>query len=587
MSLNWTRGFASVSSAGPCVDSLPTRPHVHLSYVHGASASPLTTTSVGGSLERSALTSPHRTAIISCQQGVALTFSELLTRVDRLACGFMSLGLERGDRIGVWGPNSVEWVITFLAASRAGLILVNVNPAYQAEELEYALKKVGCKAIVSAVEFKGRRYHEVLGSVCPELLTSSPGEMQAKRLPELRTVIMMGEALPGTLSLREVEEAGGCPALEERRKKLHDSLDMDEPVNIQYTSGTTGRPKGATLTHHGVVNNALLVGARMGFQWRDLRIALPVPLYHCFGCVGGIMVAVAYAGCLVLPSVGYDSRATLRAVGTEKCTVIYGTPTMYVDMLQQPDFSSYDLTSLTTGIMAGSPCPPELVKNVINAMNLPEFTIAYGATESSPVTFIGYPRDDLYHKTHTVGCVGPHIEAKVVDPTSLALLPCGRQGELWVRGHCVMRGYWGDAAGTAKAITEEGWYRTGDLAMLDPLGYCQIVGRLKDLVIRGGENIYPAEVESVLHQMEGIAEAQVVGVSDERMGEELCACIRLKNGSQLTPDDVRAFCQDKVAHFKVPRYVVMVDSFPLTVTGKIQKFKLQEQMELKLSITKK
>ncbi|CAN0408959.1 medium-chain acyl-CoA ligase ACSF2, mitochondrial-like [Lampetra fluviatilis] len=557
------------------------------SYVHGASRSPLLGTTLGAHLELTARAQPQRALLVCAERRAEFTYSHLLERADRMAAGLLALGVTRGDRLGIWGPNSVEWALTALAAARAGIVLVNINPAYQPQELEFALKKVGCKGIVSAVEFKGRNYLDLLTQLCPELPSSCPGDLHSARLPDLRVVISLGEGepSPGALSVREVE-GRATPGLEAERHAIHSALSCDDPINIQYTSGTTGQPKGATLTHHNILNNAHLLGERMGYHWRDVRVALPVPLYHCFGLVAGLLGCVAHSGTLVLPSAAYSARATLTAIQTHRCTVLYGTPTMFVDMLNDPDFHSFDLSSLQTGIVAGSPCPPELFRRVVDSMKLPDFVNAYGTTENSPVTFCGFPRDDINTKMDAVGRVLQHLEAKVVGPgSSSPPLRVGEQGELCVRGHCVMRGYWGDSGKTQECITPDGWYHTGDVAVMDELGYCRIVGRLKDLIIRGGENIYPAEVEALLHTHPAVLEAQVVGVHDERMGEEACACLRLQPGvAALSARDLHSFCNTKIAHFKIPKYVEIVDSYPLTVTGKIQKFKLREQMEKKLGL---
>ncbi|KAJ7987547.1 hypothetical protein DPEC_G00327620 [Dallia pectoralis] len=578
--LRKTRTFPSQSICGIHVDSPPSFPTLTTSYVHGTSSISLLSSTVGETLQAAAERWPDREALVFLQDGVRKTFSQFQQDVDQAAAGLLAMGLKRGERLGMWGPNTYEWVLFQFATAKAGIILVSVNPAYQVQELEFALRKVvKCNAIVCPTQFKTQKYCDMLRQICPEIDTASPGSVKSARLPDLHTVIVVDSRQPGMYHLDDVMQAGDSQhvrQLEELQKKLL----FDDPVNIQFTSGTTGSPKGATLSHHNIVNNAYFIGKRMGYDWRpQVRVCVPVPMYHCFGSVGGGMTMAIYGVTLVFPSAGYDGRGNLVAMEKERCTFIYGTPTMYIDMLGQPDLAKFDLSSLEAGIVAGSPCPREVVKKVTSTLGIKEMLIVYGTTENSPVTFCGFPIDNMERRSETVGCILNHTEAKVVDPSSGEVLPLGVSGELMIRGYCVMMGYWDDAAKTDECITKEGWYKTGDIAKLDQYGYCRIEGRMKDLIIRGGENIYPAEIEQFLHTHPKIQEAQVVGIPDSRMGEEVCACIRLKEGQDCSAEDIRDYCKGKISHFKIPRYVTFVKGFPITVTGKIQKNKLREQME--------
>ncbi|KAM6473392.1 medium-chain acyl-CoA ligase ACSF2, mitochondrial isoform 2-T6 [Liasis olivaceus] len=483
----------------------------------------------------------------------------------------------------MWGPNNYEWVLMQFATAQAGIILVSVNPAYQAHELEFVLKKVGCKALVFPTQFKTQKYYEILKDVCPELEHSNPGALKTKKLPELSVVICVDAKLPGTFSMHEVMQAGDSSHKKELQE-IRKILIYKEPINIQFTSGTTGSPKGATLSHYNIVNNANLIGIRLGISEKGVRCCLPVPLYHCLGSVAGCVMMAIHGVSLVFPCLSFNSKATLKALENEKCTHVYGTPTMFIDILGQPDFASHDLSNLRGGVIAGSPVPPEVMKKIIQKMNMREIVVAYGTTENSPVTFMGFPQDNIAQKTETVGCIFPHTEAKIEDPNTGEVLPLNSPGELQVRGYCVMLGYWADPNKTSEVLNDEKWYKTGDIAILNEYGYCKIVGRCKDMIIRGGENIYPAELEQFLHTHPKIQEVQVVGVKDERMGEEICASIRVKAGEECTAEEIKAFCKGKIAHFKIPRYIVFVKDFPLTVSGKIQKYKLRERMEKHLQL---
>uniref|UniRef100_UPI00358E2747 medium-chain acyl-CoA ligase ACSF2, mitochondrial n=1 Tax=Myxine glutinosa TaxID=7769 RepID=UPI00358E2747 len=558
-------------------DIPPMQPWLTKSYIHCPRGSPLLSRTVGTCLERAAQLWPEREALVFLNEGERCTFQQVFEEVEKLAQGFLALGLQPGDRIGVLGPNSLSWVLTQLAAAHAGIILVTINPIYQKNELEFTLKKVGCKALVSASAYKTQNYYGMLTEICPELPGSHPGALHSKRLPELRAMVMMGESLPGTLSFSDISAA----ATSESEKQLHliqKSLDMDDPINIQFTSGTTGQPKAAVLTHHNIVNNAYFLGLRMGFNWRETRICTPVPLYHCFGCVGGTLVSIIHGATLCFPSPGFDATCVLNAVQKERCTIVYGVPTMYVDMLSELNIHNYDISSLEIAVMAGSPCPPEFVKRVIKEMQVTSTVVCYGTTENSPLTFSNFPRGEMKEKTETVGFIMPHVEAKVVDTSSGEIQPIEVPGELCIRGYCVMREYWDDPDNTATTITADNWYHTGDIAFLDAFGYCSIIGRSKDMIIRGGENVYPAEIEKILYLHPDVMEAHVVGAHDYRLGEAVCAVVKRKAGKSVSEEELQEFCKGKMALYKVPKYVLFMESFPLTVTGKIQKHHLRDDV---------
>jgi fatty-acyl-CoA synthase len=553
------------------------------SYVHGASATPLIGETIGAHLDRMAELSPDNDALVVRHQGIRWTYRELRRRVDEMAAGLLALSLKPGDRIGIWSQNNAEWVLTQFATAKAGLVMVNINPAYRLHELEYALNKVACSALILAPAFKTSDYLGMIQKLAPELARSRPGHLDAHSLPSLRTVIRMGdEKTPGMLNFADIAAA----ATDEPRRRLGELqsvLQFDEPINIQFTSGTTGNPKGATLTHHNILNNGFFIGEAMRLTDRD-RLCIPVPFYHCFGMVLGNLACVTHRACMVIPGEGFDPLAVLETVQAERCTGLHGVPTMFIAVLDHPEFRSFDLSSLRTGIMAGSPCPIEVMRRTITEMNMREITIAYGMTETSPVSFQSSVNDPVERRVSTVGRIQPHLEVKIVD-TDGRIVPVGAPGELLTRGYSVMLGYWGDEERTREAIDAARWMHTGDLATLDAEGYCNIVGRIKDMVIRGGENIYPREVEEFLYTHPQIQDVQVFGVPDKRFGEELCAWIRLREGASLTEDEVKEFCRGQIAHYKVPRYVHFVDEFPMTVTGKIQKFIMRQKMadELKLA----
>ncbi|XP_026132125.1 acyl-CoA synthetase family member 2, mitochondrial [Carassius auratus] len=580
----WSPFIASQQSCAIHVDSPPSIPTLTTSYAHGISSHSMLFSTVDQCLKHTVERYPDREALVFMQDGMRKTFAQFYQDVEQTAAGLLAVGLKRGDRLGMWGPNIYEWILMQFATAKAGIILVSVNPAYQLQEAEFALRKVQCNAVVCPTQFKTQKYCDMLRQLCPEMEMASPGRIKSSRLPDLSTVIVTDSQQPGAFHLKDVMQAGSSQHLQQLQD-LQKILNCDDPINIQFTSGTTGKPKGATLSHHNIVNNSYFIGMRTGFNWRkNVRICLPVPLYHCFGSVGGGLVMAVHGTTVVFPSTGYDGHANLVAIEKEKCTFVYGTPTMFIDMLSQPDLAQIDLSSTEGGICAGSPCPPEVIRKVINIMGVKEMLIGYGTTENSPVTFCGFPIDSMERKTETIGCISPHTEAKVVNPTTGVIVPLGVQGELMIRGYCVMLEYWNDDEKTQECITKDRWYKTGDIASMDAYGYCKIEGRIKDLIIRGGENIYPAEIEQFLHTHPKIQEAQVVGVKDERMGEEVCACIRIKTGQECTAEEIKGYCKGKIAHYKVPRYITFVQGYPLTVTGKIQKHKLREQAEKLLGL---
>jgi len=551
-------------------------PRLTQSYAHGASSTPLIGDTIGVHFDKSAERWPDRPALIVRQQNVRWTYRELKEQVDAFAAGLLALGLAPGDRIGIWSPNNAEWVITQFATAKAGLILVNINPAYRTYELEYALNKVGCKALITAERFKTSDYLGMLRELMPEIEGAAPGEVRAKRVPTLTTLIRIdGGETPGYVRFDDVLGMGG-----ERHRRmlaeLQPKLQFDDAINIQFTSGTTGAPKGATLTHHNLLNNGYFIGEAQRLTDQD-KVCIPVPLYHCFGMVLGNLACVTHGSAMVYPGEGFDPLATLETVESERCTALYGVPTMFIAELGHPEFKRFDLTSLRTGIMAGSPCPIEVMRRCVAEMNMREVTIAYGMTETSPVSTQTSCDDPLERRVSTVGRVHPHIEVKIVDSEG-RIVPLGTPGELCTRGYSVMMGYWDDVDMTAQAIDQGHWMHTGDLATIDEEGYVNIVGRIKDMVIRGGENVYPREIEEFLFRHPKVEAVQVVGVPDAKYGEELCAWIKLKSGVAATPVEIQEFCKDQIAHYKIPRYIKFVDAFPMTVTGKVQKFIMREQM---------
>jgi fatty-acyl-CoA synthase len=545
------------------------------SYASGTSTQPLIGSTIGDLFDRVAASVPDNDALISCHQNLRFTYAELQEEVNRFARGLMALGIEKGDRVGIWSPNNAEWVITQFATPKVGCILVNVNPAYRTSELEYALKQSGVSTLIIARRFKSSDYVTMLNEVCPEVSHSQPGAIRSSHLPDLRSVIVLGEErAPGTYAWADVLGLASRVSPDDLATRQRQQS-FDDPINIQYTSGTTGFPKGATLSHHSILNNGYFIGERMRFTDQD-RLCIPVPFYHCFGMVLANLACVTHGATMVLPSDGFDAESVLRTVEAERCTALHGVPTMFIAELGHPRFTEFDLSTLRTGIMAGSPCPIEVMKQVIDRMHMDEVTICYGMTETSPVSTQTEADDSIEKRVGTVGRVHPHVEVKVVDPTTGEVVPRNTPGELCSRGYIVMLGYWNNSEATAEAIDAGRWMHTGDLATMDEDGYLNIVGRIKDMIIRGGENVYPREIEEFLYTHPAIQDVQVIGVPDERYGEEVMACVVLKPGMQTTAEEIREFCRGRIAHFKVPRYVQFTDGFPMTVTGKIQKYKMRE-----------
>jgi fatty-acyl-CoA synthase len=544
------------------------------SYVRGNSSPPLIGKTIGALLDEVSAADGSREALVVAHQKIRWTYEELKARCDAFAAGLLSLGLEPGDRVGIWAPNCAEWTIAQFATAKAGLILVNINPAYRPAELEHALRAVGCRTLITAARFKTSDYIAMIRELVPELGNGS-GELKSSRLPELRHVISIAGKHDGCLTFDWLLERGRQVG-SRRLDTASATVQMDDAVNIQFTSGTTGLPKGATLSHRNLINNAFFVGEATGIE-PGSRVCIPVPLYHCFGMVMGNLGCVTHAATMVYPSESFDPLKTLEAVEAEGCDVLYGVPTMFIAQLNHGEFPRFDLSSLRRGIMAGAPCPIEVMKEVASTMHMGEITIAYGMTETSPVSFQSSRDDPLELRVSTVGRIQPHLEVKIVGRDG-QVVPRGEAGELCTRGYSVMLGYWNDEARTREAVDSDGWMHTGDLATIDDEGYCRIVGRIKDMVIRGGENLYPREIEEYLYRHPDIQDVQVFGVPDAKYGEELCAWIIAKAGVNLDEEDVRRFCQDRISHYKIPRHIRFVESFPSTVTGKVQKFAMREAM---------
>jgi fatty-acyl-CoA synthase len=545
------------------------------SYASGAATTPLLGCCIGEVLDATARTHPNYLALISRHQNQRFTFTELHTAVDRFARGLIHLGVQKGDRVGIWATNCSEWVIAQFATAKLGAILVNVNPAYRAYELKFALAQSECQTLIMIPDFNDADFVSILFETCPEAKNNKPGTLASDALPFLKNLILIGETYSGSFfGWNQILAMGDEVAIGELKERKA-SLSFDEPINIQYTSGTTGRPKGAVLSHHNIVNNALLVAGCMKVAPGE-RICVPVPFYHCFGMVMGNMAAVVKACAIVIPAKQFDPRMTLEAVAAERCTALYGVPTMFRAELEHPEFRRFDLNSLRTGIMAGSPCPIQLMKRVVEEMHCSEITIAYGQTESSPVITQTTTDDPVELRVTTVGRALPHTEVKIIDPLSGEIVPRGTQGELCTRGYCVMKGYYNNEQATRGAIDGERWLHTGDIAVMREDGYCRIAGRVKDMIIRGGENIYPREIEEFLYTCPGISEVQVVGIPSAEYGEEVAAWVKLQAGARLSAEGIQAFCKGKIASFKIPRHIKMVNEFPMTVTGKIQKFRMKE-----------
>ncbi len=545
------------------------------SYVRGDTSPPLIGATIGAYLDDVARRDGTREALVIPHQAVRWTYADLKARSDDFAAGLLSLGLEPGDRVGIWAPNCAEWVVAQFATAKAGLILVNINPAYRTSELEHVLRAVECRALITATRFKSSDYLAMLIALAPELAEDGDVLMSAT-LPALRHVITIGDEIHAGCALFAAISGHADEDVRRRLERVAATIDAHAPVNIQFTSGTTGLPKGATLSHRNLINNGFFVGEATGIE-PGSRVCIPVPLYHCFGMVMGNLGCLTHAATMVYPGESFESSATLAAIEAEKCDVLYGVPTMFIAQLNHPEFAQCDVSSLRRGIMAGAPCPVEVMKEVMSKMHMSEITIAYGMTETSPVSFQSSRDDPLDLRVSTVGRIQPHLEVKIVGHDG-NVVPRGEPGELCTRGYSVMLGYWGDEVRTKEAVDAGGWMHTGDLATIDEDGYCRIVGRIKDMVIRGGENIYPREIEEFLHRHPDVQDVQVVGVPDERYGEELCAWIVPRAGAILDEESIRAFCRGQVAHYKVPRYVRLVNGFPTTVTGKVQKFQIREQM---------
>jgi fatty-acyl-CoA synthase len=547
------------------------------SYVRGAAAPPLLETTIGDCFAAMVRRQPNHPALISRAQDRRWTYRELDAAVDAFARGLASLELRKGDRIGIWSPNNAEWVITQFATAKLGLVLVTINPAYRTHELEYALRKVGCSALITATAFKSSDYVGMLRQLAPEIATGASERLQLERLPDLHTIIQIGgPPQSGLISFDEVSKRGA-----DAPSRVV-ALDPNDAINIQFTSGTTGSPKGATLTHRNILNNAYLFGTELGFGPAD-RLCIPVPFYHCFGMVLSNLACITHGSTMVISGESFDPLTVLETVQEERCTALHGVPTMFIAILEHQDFVRYDLSSLRTGAMAGAPCPIEVMRRVIGDMGISEITIAYGMTETSPVSFQSDRADPIERRVSTVGKIHPHVEVKIVDRDGV-IVPRGVAGELCTCGYSVMDGYWEDPSKTAEVLDSEGWMHTGDIATIDCEGYCNITGRIKDMVIRGGENIFPREIEEFLYRHPHVQDVQVFGVPDPKFGEELCAWIRLKDGQAPDEDAIRSFCRDEIAHYKVPRYIRFVDSFPMTVSGKAQKFIMREAMVRELNL---
>jgi len=545
------------------------------SYVCGASTSTLIGRCIGQVLDDTADHFPERDALVVKHENRRFTYRQLKTEIELAARGFLSLGVKKGDRIGIWSTNSSEWVITQFATAKIGVILVNINPLNRAFELKHALRQSECQTLLMIDGFRDANYVSILREICPEMGSSAPGSLQSENLPDLRTIVFVGETVtPEMFSWEDLLRRGQTTSLDELRQR-ESELEFDDPINIQYTSGTTGLPKGAMLSHHNIVNNAQFIAAALRLSPQD-RLCIPVPFYHCFGMVLGNMACVVSGATMVVPAAYFDPEATLRAIHEEKCTALHGVPTMFIAELSCPNFKDFDLSSLRTGIMSGSPCPIEVMRRVVKEMNCQELTIAYGQTEASPVITQTTTADPIEVRVTTVGKAMPHTEVKIIDPLTGKIVPRGTAGELCTRGYLVMKGYYRNPEATRKAIDDDGWLRTGDLAVLDDCGYFKIVGRSKDMVIRGGENIYPREIEEFLFSCPRILDVQIVGVPDLKYGEAVAAWVKLKPGEALTLEDLKQFCKGKIAEYKIPRYLKVTSDFPMTVSGKIQKFKMRE-----------
>ncbi len=553
-----------------------------LSHVRGADHPPLREDTIGQAFDQAVERWADREAVVSVHQDIRWSWAELGRRVDQVGAALLALGLEPGDRVGIWAPNCAEWLVTQFATAKAGLILVNINPAYRAHELVFTLNKVGVKALICAGRFKTSDYPAMIEEAAPDLGASVPPELSSRVLPHLKRLIKIGGR--PRANFLEFEELYGLatPQGLARLAEVGAGLSNRDAINIQFTSGTTGLPKGATLSHRNILNNGLFVGHALKLTPDD-RLCIPVPLYHCFGMVMGNLACINHGTTMVYPSAGFEAEAVLKALEAERCTGLYGVPTMFIAVLEHPGFARFDVGAMRTGIMAGAPCPIEVMKKVIGRLGATEMTIGYGMTETSPISFQSATDDPLERRVSSVGRVQPHVDVKIVGPDGL-MVPRGEPGELCTKGYSVMLGYWDDQAKTDEVL-KDGWMATGDLATLDQEGYCNITGRLKDMIIRGGENVYPREIEEFLFTHPKIEDAQIVGLPDERFGEELCAWIKLRSGHEALEDEIREFCRGQIAHYKIPRYIRFVEAFPMTVTGKIQKFEIRQAMIAELGLT--
>jgi fatty-acyl-CoA synthase len=552
------------------------------SYVCGLASEPLLYKTIGQALEDTARVHPNNEALVDCQQNIRLTYAQLDQAVNNVAGNLHALGVTKGDRVGIWSPNNAQWVLTQLACARIGAVLVTINPAYRLSELEYVLNKVSCNTLVVADKFKSSDYLGMLGELAPEISASKAGELQASKIPALRNIIHLGQAdVPGMFRFSAFEKPLNEDVIH-ALLQLAPDLQPDDPINIQFTSGTTGFPKGATLTHCNILNNGYFVAKTMQFTEKD-RLCIPVPLYHCFGMVMGVLGCLTHGSTMVFPDEAFDPESVLSVVQAERCTALYGVPTMFIAELAHPAFADYDLSSLRTGVMAGATCPRTTMESVMQDMHMSDVTIAYGMTETSPVSFQTGVGDPVEKRVATVGRVHPHVQVKLVDEDG-KVVERGQRGELCTRGYSVMLGYWGDDELTAESIDRAGWMHTGDLAVMDSDGYCDIVGRVKDMIIRGGENVYPREIEEYLLRHPGVQDASVFGVPDKKFGEQVAVWVMANDGVEITEDSIREFCDGQIAHYKIPHYVRIVDEFPMTVTGKIQKFVMRDQLSEELGL---
>jgi fatty-acyl-CoA synthase len=546
------------------------------SYVCGIASEPLLYKTIGQALEDTARAHPDNEALVDCQQNIRLTYAQIDQAVNNVAGNLHSLGVVKGDRVGIWSPNNAQWVLTQLACARIGAVLVTINPAYRISELEYVLNKVSCNTLVVADKFKTSDYLGMLGELAPEISTSKPGAIQSAKIPALKNVIHLGhDEVPGMFCFSEFEKPITADVASEL-EQIAQELQPDDPINIQFTSGTTGFPKGATLTHCNILNNGYFVARTMQFSEKD-RLCIPVPLYHCFGMVMGVLGCLTHGSTMVFPDEAFEPESVLSVVQSERCTALYGVPTMFIAELAHPKFADYDLSSLRTGIMAGATCPRTTMESVMQDMHMSDVTIAYGMTETSPVSFQTGVGDPVDKRVATVGRVHPHVQVKLIDEDG-KVVARGQRGELCTRGYSVMLGYWGDDKLTAESIDRAGWMHTGDLAVMDDDGYCDIVGRVKDMIIRGGENVYPREIEEYLLRHPAVKDASVFGVPDEKFGEQVAVWVMANDGAEISEDSIREYCDGQIAHYKIPHYVRIVDEFPMTVTGKIQKFVMRDRM---------